>query len=182
MSTFIHESGYVHGRINGGPRNPCGTPVSPCRRAVVIDPEDREQVERLLATYHDWKWARERSEASINDMQAALREFANHAESEPEPLPDGLVLSKDGDLLNWRGENYVRQKVSPPTPPKPDEPTGLGAVVEDAMGRRWVRVLHGPAHPGLIPSEGPWKIERFTVRELWDGIDVARVLSEGVTE
>jgi hypothetical protein len=25
-------------------------------------------------------------------------------------------------------------------PPKPDEPLGLGAVVEDADGRRWVRV------------------------------------------
>lgn len=27
-----------------------------------------------------------------------------------ETLPEGLVVSEDGSLLNWRGVNYVRQE------------------------------------------------------------------------
>jgi hypothetical protein len=60
---------------------------------VVIDPEDREQVDRLVRSYHNQNLF-----SVVDDMQAALREFAD------------------------------------PKPPKPAEPTGLGAVVEDADG------------------------------------------------
>lgn len=66
-----------------------------------------------------------------------------------------------------------------PTPPKPDEPQGLGAVVEDANYTRWTRVESGeaetrnpwyPAHdPALQPAE-------------WDDIAAVRVLSEGVVQ
>ena len=30
-------------------------------------------------------------------------------------FPNGLTLSEDGDILNWRGENYVRQGVAEET-------------------------------------------------------------------
>jgi hypothetical protein len=49
--------------------------------------------------------------------------------------------------------------------PKPPEPTGLGAVVEDAGGGRWVR------------RQGMW----CSFNDYAD-LDVVRVLTEGVTE
>lgn len=63
-----------------------------------------------------------------------------------------------------------------PTPPKPDEPTGLGAVVEDARGALWVRWSTGH-------REGRnWKHHTRSGEYLsWGYIDVVRVLSEGVT-
>lgn len=104
------------------------------RRLVVIDPEDREQVERLLNGYYSEPfedvWPR-----SIDKMQAAFREFAN------------------------------------PKPPKPEEPTGLGAVVEDADGMTLVRCHQGTR---------PWQVLNGTSVWHWDAIDAVRVLSEGV--
>lgn len=117
--------------------------VGDARRLVVIDPEDREQVERLLANYHGWRWARERSEASIGDMQTSLREFAN------------------------------------PTPPKPDEPTGLGAVVEDADGAKWVRA-RDESYPWR-PANEALTLSTSGVYRPYVEIAAVRVLSEGVT-
>ena len=57
------------------------------------------------------------------------------------------------------------------TPPKPDEPTGLGAVVEDADGGVWIRaarIAHAWHHP-----MGKWAEYR--------DIPAVRVHSEGVT-
>ena len=75
---------------------------------------------------------------------------------------------------DWTAEEAVRGLS---TPPKPDEPTGLGAVVEDAKGDRWTRT-------GDDESVDRWhsQIGRvFTSRD-YDRIDVVRVLSEGVTQ
>lgn len=62
-----------------------------------------------------------------------------------------------------------------PTPPKPEEPTGLGAVVEDAEGLHWVRIQT------LYSS--PW-VRRGTVitggLHKWSDINAVKVLSEGV--
>lgn len=59
-----------------------------------------------------------------------------------------------------------------PHPPKPEEPQGLGAVVEDSKGDTWVRI-----HTGAVP----WAhAGRFPQR--WADIDVVRVLSEGWSE
>lgn len=107
---------------------------------VVIDPEDREQVERLVGVFssqRDW-WADTRRQRS-NAMQAALREFAN------------------------------------PKPPKPEEPTGLGAVVED-VGDVWIKTETEGA--GWCPSGGSG-----TVRyRCWGDFSPAvRVLSDGLT-
>lgn len=59
-----------------------------------------------------------------------------------------------------------------PTPPKPEEPTGLGAVVEDADGVRFV--LHGiPEGQGWCDPDG--------IGRRWGSINAVRVLSEGVS-
>ena len=103
------------------------------RRLVVIDPEDREQVERLELIY----LSDEHDECidTVECMQAALREFAN------------------------------------PKPPKPEEPTGLGAVVEDDEGSKWVRVES---------RTGWWWRNSDGGTRRWDDIDAVRVLGEGV--
>lgn len=118
--------------------------VYDARRLVVIDAEDREQVERLDALIdkalegpNSPKWS-----GPADCLQAALREFAN------------------------------------PTPPKPEEPTGLGAVVEDDKGVRHVRTFGGCAPTawlGHIKEDGGERTRR------WSDISAIRVLSEGVT-
>jgi hypothetical protein len=106
------------------------------RPLAVIDPEDREQVERL-----------EKALEVVavrgfmpGGVQAALREFAN------------------------------------PTPPKPDEPAGVGAVVRSShSGATYVRVC-----------TDPWAWVMLGGREIqgvrWSDIPTdLTVLSEGVT-
>ena len=62
-------------------------------------------------------------------------------------------------------------------PPKPDEPLGLGAVVEDAGGERWLRTATpcggDPAHwQGMDHRRGDLR--------RWREFAAVRVLSEGV--
>ena len=108
---------------------------------VVIDPEDREQVERLTGhladAMHDWPEPRAMSPGILAD---ALREFAD------------------------------------PKPPKPDEPQGLGAVVEDAEGQRWVRATN-------FTTVRHWRgcDEHWQGRRRWDEITAVKVLNEGVS-
>lgn len=88
------------------------------RPLVVIDPEDREQVERLAKAMHEsdhiapWHDLHNETRAQIEDaMQAALREFAA------------------------------------PTPAKPDEPLTGGSQVREADGTIWTRVEGQPNRP-----------------------------------
>lgn len=60
-------------------------------------------------------------------------------------------------------------------PPKPDEPMGLGAVVEDAEGRRWIRHGSGPA-PWMLAGASPSNRDTYP----FSGLTAVRVLSEGV--
>lgn len=60
-----------------------------------------------------------------------------------------------------------------PAPPKPEEPTGLGAVVEDERGTRWVR------SPDTDYPDAPWASAEFYPRP-WSEINAVRKLSEGV--
>jgi hypothetical protein len=99
------------------------------RPLVVIDPEDREQVERLVSL------ASHNSCIGIESWQAALREYAN------------------------------------PTPPRPEEPAGLGAVVEDEDGENWVR----------FSSKTGWWWRRWNgENKRWADISAVRILSSGV--
>jgi hypothetical protein len=100
------------------------------RPLVVIDPEDREQVETLRIAYHAQRMTATGG-TSFDDMQAALRSLV--------------------------------------APPKPEEPQGLGAVVEDAEGTLW-------AYTG---EEYAWASNGGARH--WHELDVARVLSDGWT-
>ena len=109
------------------------------RPLAVIDPENAEEVERLVDLY--WS-VRKGDRTRISAMQAALREFAD------------------------------------PKPPKPEEPTGLGAVVEVAKGSRWIRVWGAGVHQPWQGCEGD---DEPDVRRHYGQIAVIRVLSPGYT-
>lgn len=122
--------------------------VAEVRRLVVIDAEDSEQVERL-----------------------------------------GRLLWHMSPGANWGvpcGEPYAKffedteaalREFANPTPPKPDEPMGLGAVVEDASGHLWVRAKTTTTSAHWNRAHGQMGGKRLS----WSAIDVVRVLSEGVT-
>ena len=104
------------------------------RPLVVVDPEDREQVERLVRAFWD------NGNDDCDDpraMQAALRSLIE--------------------------------------PPKPPEPTGLGAVVEDADGKRYIRCDAGPGR-WHCPDDDTGASDDF-----YANISAVRVLSVGVT-
>lgn len=98
-----------------------------------------------------------------------------HAQ-EAAALDDDMHLSVDG----WRLRQTLREFAAP-APAKPPEPTGLGAVVEDDKGRKWVRA---------DADDRPWRLSRRTQRLAdrhewagWSDIDVRTeddILSEGV--
>lgn len=71
----------------------------------------------------------------------------------------------------WRIQAALREFANP-TPPKPDEPQGLGAVVEDAKGRKWVRADDDDL-PWYRASSDDW-------RE-FGSVTAVRILSPGVT-
>lgn len=106
------------------------------RPLVVIDPEDREQVERLLSL----------TDGCFNDVRV-----------------DGTGPTAV-DLAQIRLREFAS-----PTPPKPDEPTGLGAVVEDAKGG-----LYLLAHPGEA-----WMQVGIGSLCRWRDIDAVKVLDDG---
>jgi hypothetical protein len=109
-----------------------GKPLPNDRPLVVIDPEDREQVELLAAGYER---DGEPGDAAIDQMQAALRSLI--------------------------------------APPKPVEPTGQYAVVEDTNALEWVRAdLVGVAQ---------WKCLTLDEWRDWEDIDVDTIHHEGVT-
>jgi hypothetical protein len=96
---------------------------------------------------------------------------------------EGLRDALDDEIPTYVGRSAVDRallRFATPTPPKPDEPMGLGAVVEDAEGYRYVRSYDDEG------IERPWHvIDRAANKPLgwwrWDDIAVVRVLSEGVS-
>lgn len=112
------------------------------RPLVVIDPEDREQCQRLVTAMND-----HRERPSTYNVQAALRSLV--------------------------------------TPPKPDEPTGLGAVVEDEQRWVWVRRCCGGgekdmSHPWLLIASFGEPIPAITHERSWSALAAVKVLSKGV--
>lgn len=114
----------------------------------VIDPDDQAEMERF-SRLHDEAWKR--------------------------------VMDRHPDRVGTPSWEIVAEQFrlfrDPTYRVKPDEPLGLGAVVEDVDYTRWTRVESGeaetrnpwyPAHdPSLQPAE-------------WTEIVAVRVLSEGV--
>lgn len=78
-----------------------------CSAVAVIDPEDREQVERLASVYFGYH-----DGPSADDMQAALREFANPTPPKP-PRPTGMgavVIDTDGEgWVHFGNDCWIKQ-------------------------------------------------------------------------
>lgn len=108
----------------------------------VIDPDDQAEMERF-ARLHDEAWKR------VMDR---------HPDRVGTPLWE--IVAEQFRL--FRDPTYRA---------KPEEPTGLGAVVEDEDGKRWTRAN----------SEGEWFSEDGNdVATTYAEVPVVRVLSEGV--
>ena len=112
--------------------------------------------------------------------------FANNARrwvGESEARPVVVIDAEDGEAVerHWRmaGQSLpsfraALREYANPTPPKPDEPQGLGAVVEDEQGLRW-SLLPPTVNGKRWACWDEPKLDR-------DYADIAavRVLSEGV--
>lgn len=74
------------------------------RPVVVIDPEDREQVEQLIAAWFARRYpmfSRNLQPHEVDDLQAALRAVANPTPPKP-PEPESLgAVVKDAEGLTW---------------------------------------------------------------------------------
>lgn len=117
--------------------------ISEVRPLVVIDPEDVDETSGLADLFCDARWS--------------------HIEGSDEcdPLTRASMREALARFANGERSKY----------PKPDEPTGLGAVVEDTDGNRWVRV--NATH--FAGESSP--MNRLTYGE----IDAVRVLTKGVS-
>lgn len=112
---------------------------------IVIDPEDRTQIERAFSL-RTRELIESRLRVSIDDQAWA-----------------GVVTHL---------QNALRSLIEPP---KPEEPTGLGAVVEDVNGTKWIR------HDS-VPISKPWinTDDCSTRLRAWSDIAAVKVLSDGV--
>lgn len=108
---------------------------APHRPLVVIDPEDRDQVERLLSRY--------------------LNEY------------DGMDSPARKDEVDCF-QIALRSLVADP---KPEEPQGLGAVIEESSGERLVRTSDENDRAWTDENGDSWP---------WRKLAVVRVLSEGL--
>jgi len=87
-------------------------------------------------------------------------------------LRDAEAMMLGGGVNKPRLASLIEQIEAQTKPPKPAEPTGLGAVVEDSEGFRWVR--------NDAPIEPSWRCDHRGW-QTWAKVDAVRVLSEGVT-
>lgn len=146
----VHDNRHVGIFVGGGWRYADDMRVSDdsaiatVRPLVVIDPEDRQQLERLADAFTEAEDSRTitASQHRVDAMRDALCSLIN--------------------------------------PPKPPEPTGLGAVVEDADGVLWVRVSSGWFR-ACTGGNSRGRYRRYTGVDSDDPIAAVRVLSEGVT-
>jgi hypothetical protein len=112
-------------------------------RPVTIDPENREQIG-----------------AFIDAIDAQRRKQGQRV--------SGLTKACRTDFAQ-----EVFREYAAPKPPKPEEPTGLGAVVEDADGRRYIRTAD-------TDCKKPWSYANNYSDHDWRDVRAVRVLSEGV--
>jgi hypothetical protein len=129
-----------------------GRPAPQDRPLVVIDPEDRPRVDQFT------------------DILAA-------AGVEVGPVEVARYTTPTDSRIHYRQafEDKVQQALrSLIAPPRPEEPMGLGAVVEDADGVLWVQTGHDVTNPWSHGSNGGHLQPRA-----YDKIDGPKVLFEG---
>lgn len=121
------------------------------RPLVVIDPEDREQVERLAKAVHESDHI-----ATWHDLYRETR---------------------------WQIEDATQAALRSLTAPeKPEEPLGLGAVVESADGGRWVRSQWDFNNPWTPAERSDLSSDSDDTSVRYAAIAAVTVLSEGVTQ
>lgn len=124
------------------------TPVAEVLRPlVVLDPDDRCATEALRDEF---------------DRQIIVQN--------DDPDPRDVSPGMRGNALSAALRSLV-------TPPKPDEPMGLGAVVKDAEGALWTSVTNMGASDRWQPN----RLRSDKARREWDQIAAVKVLSPGVT-
>lgn len=84
-----------------------------------------------------------------------------------------LYFSGGADRLNARAMQAALREFADPKPSKPEEPTGLGAVVEDANGLLWMRGKSSSHLVWIDPTAD------FDNRH-WGQIDAVKVLGDGI--
>ncbi|MGZ4519730.1 MAG: hypothetical protein ACXVXW_04845 [Mycobacteriaceae bacterium] len=99
-----------------------------------------------------------------------------------EPIESTLRVSLDDQVVERLTDHVCNAILSLLPTPKPDEPTGLGAVVEDADGVLWVRVTAAVGCPNDPWKHSQWREGDVQPRMPYAGITAVRVLSEGVTQ
>lgn len=128
------------------------------------------------------EWADRDEYTSVGNVVFNLRRLVV---IDPESDPDVIRLENALEAQGCRvgmGVQAALREFATPTPPKPDEPAGLGAVVEDADGLKWVSVEEMPPfgrwYCGVLPDDD-CSIADGAFRE-WSALSAVRVLSEGI--
>lgn len=121
------------------------SPSESARPLVVIDPENREQLERIARTTHV---------ALTGDVPA----WSTLSGKDQVRRMDALAMALDAELK----------------PSKPEEPMGAGATVEDDRGDWWIRVARGADgavwHLSGFPEVRAPYADINAVRVLSDGV------------
>lgn len=126
----------------------------------------------------DGKWEHGRGDRFAYDRGQEARPLVVIDPEDREQVASLVELLIDN---GWRcttahGLRDALREFADPKPPKPEEPTGLGAVVREADALRWYRM------PASVGGWKPWACEDGrTGDRAWSDIDVVEVLSEGVT-
>lgn len=124
--------------------------VTDVRPLVVLDPDDRQQAERFARGY------------------IAVHQYSK--------TPWGEREQESRDTIISAVQGAFRSLTAPPKPP---EPTGLGAVVRGRDGREFVRVCS--RHPGDDGHD--WRADGAlgsdSSNRAWRDIDAVEVLHEG---
>lgn len=124
-------------------------------------------ISRASISIADWEVSDARPLAVIDPEDA----------EQVERLTDGLYGGHHGGTVRVRA---ALREFARPTP-SIDEPRGLGAVVEDADGKRFTRVCTKHV---FQPEVSEWRcngaadLERSNVQ--WSAINAVRILSDGV--
>jgi hypothetical protein len=123
--------------------------VTEAHPVVVIDAEDIKQVERLVHLYVE---------------EGTRRGY---------PMPS----HQDADRIEAMAD--ALREFADPKPPKPEEPTGLGAVVEAEDGRHFIRTSKTD-FPWVLASNPASNAFHWSKYGALDGSEPALILSEGV--